>query len=162
MRILGVDPGLASTGTVVIEADCGDLKLLHQELIRTQPDDLLPARLAIISKKIETIIKLHKPEVLAVETAFVRRDTPQSGLSLGKVLGVILLSAYNNGLDIAEITPREVKQSLTGYGNAQKQQIERAVSQWLELDGVLKPTHIADAAAVALTAASILATLRKR
>ncbi|MBA7614591.1 Crossover junction endodeoxyribonuclease RuvC [subsurface metagenome] len=81
----------------------------------------------------------------------MRRDAPQAGLSLGKVLGVILLTAHQNKLDILEISPRQAKETLTGYGNASKEQIGRAVAK-----------SLADAAAVALTAASIVATLRKK
>lgn len=161
MRILGVDPGLAATGTVVIEAGHRP-SIVHKQMIRTSPGKPGPQRLAAIVKGIAGIIKKFTPSVLAIETAFVRRDAPQAGLSLGKVLGVILLTAYQKKMDIVEITPREAKETLTGYGNASKEQVQRAVTRKLALAEFLKPSHVADAAAVALTAASILATLGKK
>ncbi|TET21599.1 MAG: crossover junction endodeoxyribonuclease [Candidatus Stahlbacteria bacterium] len=161
MKILGVDPGLASTGVVVIEV--GDkLELLHKEVIRTKADEYTPARLGVIADGLKRIIDEYRPSFLGLETAFVRRDAPQAGLSLGKVLGAILLTAHQNKLDILEISPRQAKETLTGYGNASKEQIGRAVAKNLELSEPLKPSHVADAAAVALTAASIVATLRKK
>lgn len=161
MKILGVDPGLASTGVVVIESG-EDLKLLHKEVIRTRPEQSTPARLGIIAEELEGVIQDHHPDLLGLETAFVRRDTPQSGLSLGKVMGVILLTVHRKKLDLIEVTPREVKETLTGYGNASKEQMGRAVAKNLRLSEPLKPSHVTDAAAVALTAASIVATLGKR
>lgn len=161
MRILGIDPGLASTGVVVLEA-AEDVEILHKEVIRTKPQDSIPARLGVIADTLERTIDACRPRILAIETAFVRRDTPQIGLSLGKVLGVILLAAHRKKLDLIEVTPREVKETLTGYGNASKEQMGRAVAKNLGLSEPLKPSHVADAAAVALTAASIVATLRKR
>jgi len=161
LRILGVDPGLASTGAVVMEAG-SRLRILHAEVIRTKPAQNTPARLGIIADGIEGLIETYSPSLLAVETAFVRRDTPQSGLSLGKVLGVVMLAAHRRGLALQEITPRKAKETLTGYGNASKEQMERAVARTLGLAEPLRPSHVADAAAVALTAASIVATLPRR
>ncbi len=160
MRIMGIDPGLASTGVAIIDG-AKDLELLHSSVIRTEASQATPARLAIISDRLEEIEAQYKPRILAVETAFVRRDTPGSALSLGKVLGVILLMAHKRRLDIAEITPREIKETLTGNGNAGKMQIERAVSKWLRLKETLKPSHAADAAAVALTAAALTRAVNK-
>lgn len=161
MLILGVDPGLASTGAVVLEVD-EQPEVTFKKMIRTTTDKPLPARLAIIASEIREIIDAHEPTILAIETAFIRRDAPQAGLSLGKVLGVIMLVAYERKLGIVEITPRDAKQTLTGYGNARKEQVQRAVKARLGLDEPLKPSHVADAAAVALTAASIIATLPKK
>lgn len=161
MRILGVDPGLASTGVVVIETG-DELGLVHKEVIRTKPSQGIPERLGIIADGIRKVVDAYSPSLLALETAFVRRDTPQTGLSLGKVLGVILLVAHERDLEFLEATPRKVKETLTGYGNASKEQIERAVTKNLGLSEPLRPSHVADAAAVALTAASIVATLGKR
>jgi len=161
MKILGVDPGLASTGVVVIEV--GDkLELLHKEVIGTKSSQKIPERLGMIAEGIRKVVDSYTLSLLALETAFVRRDTPQTGLSLGKVLGVILLTAHQNKLDILEISPRQAKETLTGYGNASKEQIGRAVAKNLGLCEPLRPSHVADAAAVALTAASIVATLRKK
>lgn len=162
MRILGIDPGLASTGAVVIEASGEKVEIICREVVRTSPRDPTPARLAAIWEAIEGMVNIYSPHIAGIETAFVRRDTPQSGLSLGKVLGVILLLAHRKGLDVAEVTPREVKETLTGYGNASKEQVEKAVTRRLGLAEPLKPSHLADAAAVALTAASFVATLHKR
>ncbi|MCK4232034.1 crossover junction endodeoxyribonuclease RuvC, partial [candidate division WOR-3 bacterium] len=75
MKILGVDPGLASTGVVVIEAG-QELELLYKEVIRTRPEQSTPARLGIIAEGLEGVIQDHHPDLLALETAFVRRDTP--------------------------------------------------------------------------------------
>lgn len=161
MRILGVDPGLASTGLVVIEVG-EKLELLYKEVIRTKPSQKISERLGMIADGIRKVVDAYNPSLLALETAFVRRDTPQTGLSLGKVLGVILLVAHEKDLEFLEPTPRKVKETLTGYGNASKEQIERAVTKNLGLSEPLRPSHVADAAAVALTAASIVATLGKR
>jgi len=161
MRILGIDPGLASTGAVVIEADV-DLEVLHKEVARTKAGEAITKRLGTIAESVERIIDTHKPGIIALETAFIRRDAPQTGLSLGKVLGVMILIAYRKKLELMELTPREVKETLTGYGDATKGQVQRAVSVKLGLREHLRPDHVADAAAVALTAASILATLHRR
>ena len=161
MRILGIDPGLASTGAVVLEAG-EELSVMHESVIRTKAHDKIHERLGFIGDSLEGIIDIYKPEVLALESAFIRRDAPQTGLSLGKVLGVVILTAYRKRLELLEVTPREVKETLTGYGNASKLQIERAVAVKLGLDKPLNPSHVADAAAVALTAVSFLGTLGKR
>jgi crossover junction endodeoxyribonuclease RuvC len=161
MKILGVDPGLASTGVVVIEV--GDkLELLHKEVIRTKSSQKIPERLGMIAEGIRKVVDSYAPSLLALETAFVRRDAPKAGLSLGKVLGVILLVVHEKELEFLEPTPRQAKETLTGYGNASKEQMERAVAKSLGLSEPLRPSHVADAAAVALTAASIVATLGKR
>lgn len=161
MRILGIDPGLASTGAVVIEAG-EELVIFHKEVIRTKPEQKITERLGIIAHSLERVIDTYKPQVLGLESAFIRRDAPQTGLSLGKVLGVVILTAYRKKLELLEITPREVKETLTGYGNAAKGQIGRAVAVRFGLAEPLRPDHVADAAAIALTAASFMTTLRKR
>lgn len=161
MRILGIDPGLASTGVVVIDADV-DLEILHKGVVRTKSDQAITVRLGRIADEVERIIDKYKPGIMALETAFIRRDAPQTGLSLGKVLGVMVLTAHRKDLELMEITPREAKETLTGYGDATKGQIQRAVSVKLGLRDYLRPDHVADAAGIALTAASILATLRRR
>ncbi|MBN2379816.1 crossover junction endodeoxyribonuclease RuvC [candidate division WOR-3 bacterium] len=161
MRILGIDPGLASTGAVVIEAD-QELAILHKEMIRTKSGEHIASRLGTIAEEIERIIDSFRPQLLALESAFIRRDAPQTGLSLGKVLGVVILTAHRKRLKLQEVTPREVKETLTGYGNATKEQIERAVKVRFKLKEPLRPDHVADAAAIALTAASIVDRLGSR
>ena len=150
MRVLGIDPGTAITGYAVVEENQrGDLNLVTLGVINTPAHTPLPTRLQMIYKSLCEIVNLHQPEASAVEQLFFSKNA-RTAMSVGHARGVILLALANAGLPIHEYTPMQIKQAVTGYGGAQKQQIQEMVRMLLNLPTVPKPDDAADAAAVAI------------
>jgi len=152
MVILGIDPGLASTGFGAITFNNhAPPALLKCGYIKTSPSLHIAERLARIHDDIEHLIKTINPELVAIENIFSLVRYPKAGILLGGVLGIIYLSVFQNNIRIIEITPKEVKSSLAGYGNANKKQIKEAAQKALKISE-LSSFHSADALAIALTA----------
>jgi crossover junction endodeoxyribonuclease RuvC len=151
MIILGIDPGLASTGFGVIACGPVPLSLQRCGYIKTSPTEHISARLAQIHEDVNHLIQTLKPDLVAIENVFSLVRYPKAGILLGGVLGVIYLLVHENGLPIVEITPREVKNALAGYGSANKEQVRKTVEGLLRV-GEVSSFHAADALAVALTA----------
>ncbi len=151
MIILGLDPGLANTGFGAIRCDRGMPFVLKWGHIRTKPQDHISNRLFQIHSDINHLIRTLQPDLSAVENIFSLVRYPKAGILLGGVLGIIYLSVSQNGLSLKEITSREVKNSLVGYGAADKNQIREAVKRILSLSDV-KSLHASDALAIALAA----------
>src|SRR5918993_1940783 len=149
MRILGIDPGSDTTGWGVIEGDGARCRMLDCGVIRSSPAQKFPARLLRISNAIEEIIHLHQPEACAIEDGFLATNVKVT-LKLGQVRGVAMLAAERAGLDIQEYSPRLVKQTVVGYGNAQKHQVQEMVRVLLSLNILPEPQDAADALAVAI------------
>jgi len=149
LRILGIDPGLAATGWAVIGPGAGKPSLIACGTIRTTPTDDHAARLVKIARGLRDAIAAAAPAVAAVEQALVARGA-QSALALGQARGVALLVAAEAGLPVHEYLPMHVKQAVTGYGHAEKQQVERMVGQLVTLSGAPGSSHAADAIAIAL------------
>ena len=151
MIILGLDPGLANTGFGAIRCENSSASLLKCGHIKTSPEDHISHRLAQIHSDIAHLIHLVRPDLIAIENVFSLIRYPKAGILLGGVLGIIYLSVCQNNISMIEITPKEVKNSLVGYGNADKKQVKETVKRLLEITDI-RSFHAADALAVALTA----------
>jgi crossover junction endodeoxyribonuclease RuvC len=156
--ILGLDPGLGTTGWGVIRADGNRLSHIANGHIRTDAKAALPSRLIALADALTEVIATHHPVAAAVEEVFVN-DNPQSTLKLGQARGVILLAAGRTGLAVGEYAPRLVKKALVGTGAADKVQVHAMVQRLLP--GVkIAGADAADALAVAITHAHHLASAR--
>lgn len=150
MRILGIDPGTGIMGFGVIDAEPnGKAKLVDGGVIRTDVHQPLDERLIEIYRHISSEIALTKPTVMVIEKLFFAQNVT-TAISVSHARGVVMLAGKLAGLEIAEYTPLQIKQSLTGYGRADKKQIQEMVRVILELKEVPKPDDCADALAAAI------------
>ncbi len=150
MRILGIDPGLATVGWGVIDVVSGKPKVVSYGVISTPKDKKLPDRLSIIEEDIKYIISKYKPDEIALEELFFNTNIT-TGINVAHARGVILLTAVKECGKLYEYTPLQIKQALTGYGRAEKRQIQEMTKTFLSLSKIPKPDDAADALAVALT-----------
>jgi crossover junction endodeoxyribonuclease RuvC len=150
MRILGIDPGSETTGWGVVEGDARRYGLVEFGTVKANPRERFAARLLKIAVGVEALIEKFGPDVCAVEESFFAVN-PKTALQLGHVRGVVLLAAERAGVEIAEYAPRLVKQSVVGYGAAEKQQVQEMVRVLLRLKTAPAPFDAADALAVAIT-----------
>lgn len=161
MLALGVDPGTAICGYGFVEHLRGRLIARGYGAITTSPQARMQDRLLKIYNEIDTLIKTFKPEVIGVEKLFFGKNA-KTAIPVGQARGVVLLSAAQNNLDVVEITPNEVKMSITGYGGATKEQIIYMVTKLLNLSEPPKPDDTADALAIAISAAYEANSLARR
>lgn len=155
MVILGIDPGLGRTGWGVIKKEKNNISAVDYGCIET-PAGLTPSeRILDLFRRLNKILSITKPELAGVETLFFNTNL-KTAISVGEAKGVILLSLSQKGIPIREFTPLQVKQAVTGYGRAEKSQIQKMVKTLLKLDGIPQPDDAADALAVAITAGSML------
>jgi crossover junction endodeoxyribonuclease RuvC len=159
MKILGLDPGLGTTGWGLIEAEGNRLAHVANGQIRTETAAPLPQRLASLADQLETLIKDHAPEAAAAEEVFVNKN-PQSTLKLGQARGVVLMCAARAGIEVGEYSPTLVKKAVVGTGGAEKAQVHAMVSRLLPGAKIAGP-DAADALAVAITHAHHLATAKR-
>ncbi len=151
MVILGLDPGLATLGYGVIRKEPKKkAEMLDYGVISTPKDENLAVRLCMIEKGLKQIIEKFKPNEIAVEELFFAKNV-KTGIAVAHARGVILLTANKECGRLFEYTPLQIKQALTGYGRAEKIQIQQMVKTLLGLKGIPKPDDAADALAVALT-----------
>lgn len=148
IRILGVDPGLRSTGWGVIEAAGSRLSFVGCGLIKTQATSSLAARLAAIHRELAGLVERQGPEEAAIEETFVNRD-PQSALKLGQARGAALASLALTGLPVAEYAANLIKKTVVGVGHAEKQQVAMMVRMLLPAS-TAAASDAADALAVAI------------
>ena len=158
MKILGLDPGLGTTGWGLIEAEGNRLRHLANGQIRTETSAPLPQRLASLADQLEVLIAEQRPDSAAAEEVFVNKN-PQSTLKLGQARGVVLMCAARAGIEVGEYAARLVKKAVVGNGNAEKMQVHAMVSRLLPGVKIAGP-DAADALAVAVTHAHHLATAR--
>lgn len=164
MRILGIDPGLQTTGFGVIEREGQQLRYIASGTIRTTRTEgvelgNLPARLKILFDGINEVVTRYEPDMAAVEIIFVNVN-PQSTLLLGQARGAALTALVSNNLPVAEYTALQMKKAITGHGRAAKSQIQEMVKRMLQLPG-LPGTDAADALGLAITHAHAAAMLHK-
>jgi crossover junction endodeoxyribonuclease RuvC len=153
MRILGIDPGTGILGFGIIDIDPkGKATLVDAGVIRTPVKQADSDRLFTIYQELNEIIKEVKPTVMAVERLFFSRNVT-TAMSVSQARGVVLLIGKQQGLELYEYTPQEIKMGLTGYGRADKKQVQEMVRIILGLTDVPKPDDCADALAAALTCA---------
>jgi crossover junction endodeoxyribonuclease RuvC len=148
--VLGIDPGTLATGYGIVSRQGGILRTVAFGTIRNGGRTPMPERLLTIHGELQRLIQAHRPEEVAVETAFYGKNA-QSALKLGHARGVALLSAVQAGLSATEYAPRAVKLAVTGHGNATKEQVRYMVSALLDLPASTLPFDASDALAVALT-----------
>jgi len=151
VRVLGIDPGSETTGWGVVEGDSNGQKyrLVEFGVVKLSSSATFSSRLLKISRALEEIIDRLTPDACAIEEAFYSVN-PKVILKLGQVRGVALLAAEKAALEIGEYSPRLVKQTVAGYGNAEKQQVQQMVRVLLSLTAVPEPHDAADALAVAI------------
>lgn len=151
MKILGIDPGTGICGFGVIEIKNHSApRMLDNGVIATPPHTPLPERLLDIYDSLHEIIKLNKPDVVSIEKLFFTKNIT-TGISVAEARGVVLLVARQENLPIYEYTPNEIKKAMTGYGGADKKQMQEMVRLHLKLEKVPQPDDAADALAAAIT-----------
>ena len=149
-RVLGVDPGLTRCGVGVVDvAPDRSATLVHVGVVRSDPDAPIEARLAVIAAGLRAVLDAHEPDVVAVERVFAQHNL-ESVMGTAQASGIALLVAGERGLPAATHTPSEVKAAITGYGSADKRQVQTMVARVLRLDALPKPADAADALALAL------------
>ena len=149
MIILGIDPGFAIVGWGVVEYNKGKFRVLGYGSIQTKAGSPTEDRINQLYDGMNVIIEKYKPEVMAIEELFWNTNQ-KTGIAVAEARGVLLLAAYRQGLKIFEYTPLQVKQAITGYGRAEKQQVQYMVRLMLGLSETPKPDDTADALALAL------------
>ena len=150
MRILGIDPGTGICGFGVIEINKSSVKAVDYGVISTPPRTPLPDRLLDIYDSIHEIIKTNHPDVVSIEKLFFSKNIT-TGITVAEARGVILLACKQHNIPTFEYTPNEIKKTLTGYGNADKKQMQEMVRLHLKLKTAPKPDDAADALATAIT-----------
>ena len=150
MIILGIDPGLATLGYGVIEKDArGNCRAVDCGVVLTPKEESLPVRLALLEEGIQKILDKYHPEEVAVEELFFSKNIT-TGIAVAHARGVALLACVKYCGKLYEYTPMQIKQALTGYGKADKKQIQTVVASLLKLKSIPKPDDAADALGVAL------------
>ena len=163
MRILGVDPGVATIGFGLIEADRGSQRLLRYGVITTPAGLPLSNRLYQISQDMEELLSAFHPDEAAVEELFFSKNIT-TGIAVAHGRGVILLELERAGIPVYEYTPMQVKQAVAGYGGAEKRQVMLMTQRLLKMEEIPRPDDAADALAIAIchgrSATSLLNTER--
>ncbi|GAA1846073.1 crossover junction endodeoxyribonuclease RuvC [Microbacterium koreense] len=150
LRVLGIDPGLTRCGVGVVDvARDRSATLVHVGVVRTSPDMPIHERLAAIAAGIRATVDDHTPSVIAVERVFAQHNR-QSVMGTAQASGIALLVAGERGIPAATHTPTEIKAAITGYGAADKRQVQTMVARVLRLDSLPTPADAADALAIAL------------
>jgi crossover junction endodeoxyribonuclease RuvC len=149
MKILGIDPGTALMGYGVVESAGSQERAIAYGALTT-PSDMLPEkRLQHLYRGVVDLILQHRPDAVAVEELFFGRNVT-TAIHVGQARGVVLLAAADNGVPVREFTPMQVKMAVTGYGRAEKQQVQAMVKMLLGLRETPRPDDVADALAVAI------------
>lgn len=149
MKILGIDPGIAIMGYGVVEFEANKVKVIENGVVTTSSRTTTPERLSILYKNLNEIIKEFKPDEFAIEELFFNQNV-KTAITVGHARGIQILSAQENNLPIYEYTPLQIKQAITGYGRANKSQMQKTVTTLLNLKEIPKPDDAADALSVAL------------
>jgi len=148
-RVLGLDPGLTCAGYGLVEQTAGTVRAIEYGAIRT-PQGPVPARLALLYDELQSLLVRHRPEAVAVERVLFNANV-RTAMSVGQAAGVALLAASQAGCEVAEYTPNEVKQTVAGYGAADKSQVQLMIARLLGLTSIPRPADAADALGLALT-----------
>lgn len=161
MIILGVDPGLAATGYGIIKKDGGNLALVDYGVIATPAGMELSARLKFIADDFKSLLEKYRPAAVAAEKLFFAKNA-KTAMDVGHSRGIILLRTMEAGARIFEFTPLQVKQAVSGYGAADKAQVQKMVQTILKLKELPRPDDAADALAIAITLAHSINLIEKR
>ncbi|MFK4836771.1 crossover junction endodeoxyribonuclease RuvC [Microbacterium sp. ZW T2_14] len=150
LRVLGIDPGLTRCGVGVVDvAPDRSATLVHVGVVRSDPGSPIEERLALIAAGLRAVLDAHEPDVVAVERVFAQHNRT-SVMGTAQASGIALLVAGERGIAAATHTPSEVKAAITGYGNADKRQVQTMVARVLRLAELPQPADAADALALAL------------
>jgi crossover junction endodeoxyribonuclease RuvC len=150
VKIIGIDPGLAATGVGIVSGHGSRIDNYSFGSIHTSKNTSLPSRLDKIFSKLLQLLKSEKPDLMVIEDVYSLNRYPKSGIILGQVTGIIQLAAFHAAVPSVEVSVREAKQILTGNGNADKQQFEKAVRHRLNHKAPIQPAHASDATGLAL------------
>jgi crossover junction endodeoxyribonuclease RuvC len=150
MRILGLDPGTATTGYGIIDVIEGEPRAVAYGVIRTSAQSETPKRLQKIYQELVALLEKYQPDTAAVEEVFFGRNIT-TAISVGQARGVLILALANAGLSVGEYSPPKIKDAVTGYGKADKHQVQLMVRNLLALEETPRPDDAADGLAVALT-----------
>lgn len=160
MIILGIDPGYAIVGVGVIEYSAGKFRYIKHGAITTPAGMATTERLKKIHDEINDYLDEYKPDCMAIEELFFNTNQ-KTAINVAQARGVLLVAAANRGIPISEYTPLQVKQAITGYGRAEKKQIQTMMKMMLGLNAIPKPDDAADALAIAMCHAYSSGTNRK-
>jgi crossover junction endodeoxyribonuclease RuvC len=150
LRILGIDPGTATTGYGVVDAVDGRLTAVTYGTIATSAKDNMPQRLQSIYQQINELLRQFRPDSAGIEEVFFGRNIT-TAITVGQARGVLILALANAGLPIGEYSPPKIKESVTGYGKADKAQVQMMIRNLLNLEETPRPDDAADGLAVAIT-----------
>jgi crossover junction endodeoxyribonuclease RuvC len=149
MRVLGIDPGSETLGWGIVEGSGLKYAAVDYGVVKSNPRDAFSKRLANVYEGVSAVIESFQPDVVSIEEAFYAVNAGVA-IKLGQVRGVLLLLAEQRGIEIAEYAPRLIKQTVVGYGNAEKHQVQEMVRVLLRLKAIPKPHDAADALAMAI------------
>jgi crossover junction endodeoxyribonuclease RuvC len=149
VKVLGIDPGSETLGWGVVEGSGLKYQLVDYGTVKSSPKEAFSKRLLKIYDGVEAVIKEFQPDVISVEEAFYATNA-KVAIKLGQVRGVVLLAGEKAKLEIGEYAPRLIKQTVVGYGNAEKHQVQEMVRMLLRLQKIPEPHDAADALAIAI------------
>lgn len=149
MRVLGFDPGTATTGYGVVEGKSSRLRYIAHGTISTPAGEHFADRLKTIHEEAVALIALHRPDAVAIERLFFKQNVT-NGINVAQARGVLALAAVQAGLPIGEFSPTEAKTAITGYGRADKKQVQEMIKILLNLEKIPKPDDAADALGLAI------------
>ena len=149
MIILGIDPGTATTGFGVIQVDHDEMKLMDYGCIETPKDKSLAERLKLISKDLEELVRMWTPDSIAIEELFFSKNV-KTAMHVAHARGAIMQKLADEGFEIHEYKPQQIKEAVSGYGRAEKWQVQKMVQMILKMDVIPKPDDAADALGCAI------------
>lgn len=149
MRILGIDPGIAIVGTGIVDYEANKFKAVYYDAVTTKAHTPIEERIVKVYDGLSELMDLYKPEAISMEELFFNNNA-KTAFAVGQARGVALLAAAKRGIPIFSYTPLQVKQAVTGYGRADKNQVQQMVKAFLNLRAVPKPDDVADALAMAI------------
>ena len=149
MRILGIDPGIATTGFGIIEINGHKITAISYGAIITPPEHSLGKRLLTIESNLTTIINNHQPDVCAIEEVFFSKNV-KTAITVSHARGVMVFCMEKMEIPVFNYTPTAIKSAITGYGNAEKKQVQFMTKELLKLNKIPKPDDVADALAIAI------------
>ena len=153
MVILGIDPGLATMGYGVIKGERGEFRLVQYGTINTPAGQPMPLRLRAVYQGVRQLMEIYRPDEVAFEELFFSKNIT-TGMAVSAARGVALLAVVERTEELYEYTPMQIKQAVTGYGGADKHQVQHMVKLLLHMQDIARPDDAADAVAVALTHAN--------
>jgi len=149
MISLGIDPGIATTGYGVVKEDDNDLFCVDYGLIKTVKEDSPSKRLFLLKKEVSSLIKKHSPDIVSIEKVYFFKNL-KTALPVSQAKGVIMVAFEEENIPLQEFTPLEIKQAITGYGKAEKKQVQEMIKMILHLDEKNLPDDAADALGAAI------------